>query len=119
MKNSLLKFKTFLLSFSLATLFLAVILFNVIDAVMTAMLVDTYGSQVEGNPVMRELINVYGAIALYGFKYFLISIAGVALLAAKQAKEVTLAKYALWFVAFCYGLVVVYHAFLVVLTINT
>ena len=114
MRTLLSKFNTFLLKPSLATLFAAVILFNVIDAVMTASLVDTYGSIIEGNPLMREFIEIYGAIALYGFKYFLISMAGLACLIAKETGHVKNAQYAMWFVAFWYGLVVLYHTFLVV-----
>lgn len=119
MKTLLSKFNVFLSSVSLATLFAAVILFNVIDAVMTALLIKTYGSIIEGNPLMRGFIEVYGDIALYGFKYLLISMAGVVLLALKTNRQIATAKYSLWFVAFWYGLVVLYHTFLVVLTINT
>ena len=119
MKLLLSKFKAFLLKPSLAVPFAAVILFNLIDAVMTALLVDTYGSNIEGNPVMREFIEIYGVIALYGFKYFAISLAGLACLIAKETGNVVNAKYAMWFVAFWYGLVVIYHTFLVVFTINT
>ncbi len=100
-------------------LFAAVILFNVVDAAMTALLVNDYGSSVEGNPLMREFIEIYGIIALYGFKYFLISLGGLACLVAKETGNVVHAKYAMWFVAFWYGLVVLYHTFLVVSTINT
>lgn len=119
MKTLLSKFNTLLLKVSLATFFAAVILFNLIDAVMTALIVETYGSDMEGNPLMRELIEVYGVIALYGFKYFLISMAGLACLVAKETGNTIRAKYAMSFVAFWYGLVVLYHAFIIVSTINT
>lgn len=119
MRILLSKFKAFLLKPSLAALFAAVILFNVIDAGMTALLIDTYGSIVEGNPIMRDFIEIYGVIALYGFKYFLISVAGVVCLALKTDRQIIIAKYSLSFVAFWYGLVVLYHILLIVLTINT
>lgn len=115
MKTLLSKFNSFLLKASLATLFAALILFNIIDGVMTALLVGTYGSIVEGNPLMRTLIELYGATALFGFKYFLISIVGLACLLAKGTGHIKNTKYAMWFVTSCYGLVVIYHAFLVVL----
>lgn len=111
--------KTLLSRFSLATLFAVLILFNIIDAVMTALLVAAHGPIIEGNPIMRTLIEMYGAGALFGFKYFLLSILGLVLLMVKDTHHVLVAKYTLWFVTVCYGLVVLYHAFLVLPTINT
>ncbi len=85
---------------------------------MTALLVVQYGPSVEGNPIMRTLIEIYGTTALFGFKYFLLSLLGLVLLAIKRARHIVVAQYSLWFVNICYGLVVLYHAFLVVTSIN-
>jgi hypothetical protein len=110
---------TLLLRFNLAALFAILIGFNLIDAVTTSILVMQYGSGVEVNPVMRDLIEVYGVGALYGFKYFLISLLGILLLALKTARHIMVAQYSLWFVNSLYGILVTYNTILVVLTINT
>ena len=112
MKDSLLKF-------NLAALFAILILFNLVDAVTTAILVQHYGPNVEVNPILRELIEAYGTTALYGFKYFLISILGIILLALKTDRHIMVAKYTIWIPIACYGMVSIYNTLLVVSTINT
>ena len=108
-----------LLKFNLAALFAILIGFNLVDAVTTSMLVQQYGAGVEVNPILRDLLEVYGVGALFGFKYFLISLLGILLLALKTERHIMVAKYSLWFVNLIYGSIIVYNTILVVLTINT
>lgn len=100
--------KTFLLKFNLATVFAILILLNLADATVTSMLVFEYGASVEVNPILRDLIQSYGVGALFGFKYFLISLLGILLLALKTERHIMVATYSLWFVNFCYGSIVIY-----------
>jgi len=109
---------TSLLRFNLAALFAILIGFNLIDAVTTSILVHHYGTGVEVNPILRDLLGVYGVGALFGFKYFLISLLGILLLALKTARHIMVAQYSLWFVNCIYGCIVTYNTILVVLTIN-
>jgi len=108
-----------LLRFNLAALFAILIGFNLVDAITTSILVFQYGAGVEVNPILRDLIEVYGVGALYGFKYFLISLLGILLLTLKTARHIMVAQYSLWFVNMIYGSVVTYNTILVLLTINT
>ena len=108
-----------LLKFNLAALFTILIGFNLADAMTTSILVNQYGAGIEINPILRDLIEVYGVGALFGFKYFLISLLGILLLALKTARHIMVAQYSLWFVNFIYGSIVTYNTILVVLTINT
>ena len=59
--------KSLLSKFNLATLFAILILLNLVDAVTTTILVNQYGPDVEVNPILRELIQLYGVTALFGF----------------------------------------------------
>ena len=111
--------KTLLLKFNLAALFAVLIGFNLVDAVTTTILVGQYGPGVEINPILRDLLEVYGVGALFGFKYFLISLLGILLLALKTARHIMVAQYSLWFVNLMYGGLITYNTILVVLTINT
>jgi len=111
--------KTLLLKFNLATIFAILILLNLADATMTSILIFEYGISVEVNPILRDLVHSYGVGALYGFKYFLISLMGVLLLALKTDRHIMVAKYTLWFANILYGSVVIYSTFIAVMTINT
>lgn len=110
--------KALLSKFNLATLFAILILLNLVDAVTTTMLVNQYGPNVEVNPILRELIYLYGVAALFGFKYFLISILGIMLLALKQIQYIMVARNSLFVINFMYLCVVVYNTILVYLSIN-
>jgi hypothetical protein len=72
------------------------------------MLVLEYGAGVEVNPILRDLIQSYGVGALFGFKYFLISLLGILLLALKTERHIMVASYSLWFVNLVYGSIVIY-----------
>ena len=100
--------KTLLLKFNLATIFAILILLNLADASMTSILIMEYGVGVEVNPILRDLVQTYGVGALFGFKYFLISLLGVLLLALKTERHIMVASYALWFVNIVYGSIVIY-----------
>jgi len=111
--------KTLPLKFNLTLLFSLLILLNLADATTTSMLVFQFGPNVEVNPILRDLIQAYGVGALFGFKYFLISLLGVLLLALKTDRHIIVAAYSLWFVNILYGIVVTYGTFLAVAAINT
>lgn len=111
--------KSLLSKFSLAALFAILILLNFADAIMTSILVFRYGANVEVNPILRNLIQIYGIGALYGFKYFLILSLGGLLLALKTDRLIMIASYSLWFVNIIYGGTVIYSTILAVATINT
>lgn len=110
--------RTLLSKFSLATLFTILILFNFADAIMASILVLQYDASIEVNPILRDLIQLYGVGALYGFKYFLISSLGVLLLALKTNRHIMVASGSLIFVNIIYGGVVIYSTILAVVTIN-
>lgn len=111
--------KTLPLKFNLTLLFGVLILLNLADAITTSMLVAQFGPSVEVNPVLRDLIQFYGVGALFGFKYFLISLLGVLLLALKTDRHIMVASYTLWFVNILYGIIAVYGTVLAVAAINT
>lgn len=110
--------KSLLSKFSLATLFATLILLNLADATMTSILIFEYGINVEVNPILRELVQAYGIGALFGFKYFIISILGLLLLALKTDRRKIVASYALWFVNTIYVCIVIYDVILTVISIN-
>lgn len=111
--------KSLLLRFNLAALFAILILLNLVDATATSILVHHYGAGVEVNLLIRDLIQTYGIGAIYGFKYFLISLMGILLLALKTDRHIMVASYSLWFVNLVYGTVALYGTVLAVATINT
>jgi hypothetical protein len=86
---------------------------------MTSILIFEYDTSVEVNPILRDLVEAYGVGALFGFKYFLISLLGVLLLALKTARHIMVATYSLWFVNLIYGAIVTYGTIIAVATINT
>lgn len=111
--------KNLLSKFNLAALFAILILLNLVDAVTTSILVNEYGPGVEVNPILQELIQLYGITALFGFKYFLISLLGIMLLALKQTQYIIVARNTLLATIVIYLCVVIYNAILVYLSINT
>ncbi len=110
--------KSLLSKFNLATLFAILILLNLVDAVTTTILVNQYGPDVEVNPILRELIQLYGVTALFRFKYFLISLLGIMLLALKQLQYIIVARNSLFIINIIYFCVIVYNTVLVYLSIN-
>ena len=111
--------KPLLLRFNLATVFAILILLNLVDATVTSMLIFEYDVNVEINLILRDLVLIYGVGALFGFKYFLISLLGILLLALKTDRHIMVATYTLWFVNAIYFCVVTYGSILAVATINT
>jgi len=111
--------KNLLLKFNLATVFAILILLNLADATTTSILILEYDVNVEVNPILRDLVQSYGVGALFGFKYFLISLLGILLLALKTDRHIMVATYAMWFVNIVYLCIATYGSILAVVTINT
>jgi len=111
--------KNLLLKFNLATVFAILILLNLADATTTSILILEYDANVEVNPILRDLVQSYGVGALFGFKYFLISLLGILLLALKTDRHIMVATYAMWFVNIVYLCIATYGSILAVVTINT
>jgi hypothetical protein len=60
-------------------LFYILVVLNMIDATLTAMIVTNSGYAAELNPVMRTVLESFGIVGMYGFKLITLLILGIAL----------------------------------------
>lgn len=62
---------------NLSWAFLVQVLLNILDALLTSMLVKEYGAGIELNPIQRYFIIQYGTAGMFAFKALFLGIAWI------------------------------------------
>jgi len=110
--------------FSIWNTFAILAMLNVLDAASTAVLVNQFGPEIEGNPMVRYWIEAYGVTGLYMIKFIVVAFMGLVLSVIDQCYKSNIrvhiiAHTCMWILNTILALIVINNVILVFATINT
>lgn len=84
------------------------LILNVLDAFFTGESIKAYGTEIEMNSIMKEMIESYGIWCLYAFKAFFVGLLLFMFWKTPEEKLTRVAVPAVWLLVGAYSVVVLY-----------